>query len=234
MQRYVDLTIIATKMPDKKEEMNLLFIINNGLIDENGAKDIVDSLFKNKKIQPLILVAFKGTTGDYGLEEMKELDTKQYKKFNEFVIDELYSFVKKKTIIRKFNSVAICGLGNAALKAFDIAWNNDEKIAKAGLFETYFSNSTTRSDSLMLISIDKLRKRPNLKLWLTANNADSPVLQFKKSMDGKKSIGECTIATSKNAKIERHTNLAAFLGWAFQDNLFYSCNTACTTTLFYF
>jgi hypothetical protein len=25
LQRYVDITVIATKMPDKKEEMNLLF-----------------------------------------------------------------------------------------------------------------------------------------------------------------------------------------------------------------
>ncbi len=215
LQRSVDLTIIATKMPDKKEEMNLLLLINNDLIDESEAKEILDSLYKNKKIQPIILVGFKGTKGDYGLEEMEVPEIKQYKKFNSFVVDELYPFIKKKTVIRKFNSVAISGLGNAALSAFDIAWNNDEKIAKAGLFETDFNNSAYKNDSLTLSSIDKLRKRPNLKLWLTAITSDSSAMQFKNSMDGKKSIEECTVVSASNAMQERHNNFAAFLVWAF-------------------
>ena len=215
LQRYVDLTIIATKMPDKKEEMNLLLLINNDLIDENEAKYIVDSLYKNKKIQPIILVAFKGRNEDYGLEEIEGTETKQYKKFNSFVIDELYPFVKKKTIIRKFNSVAISGLGNAALSVFDIAWNNDEKISKAGMFETDFNNIKQQNDSLTLNSIDKLRKRPNLKLWLTSNVSDSSATQFKNRMGGKKSIEECTVILTSNAMQERHNNFAAFLVWAF-------------------
>ena len=215
LQRSVDLTIIATKMPDKKEEMNLLLLINNDLIDENDAKEILDSLYKNKKIQPVILVGFKGTNGDYGLEEMEIPATKQYKKFNSFVVDELYPFVKKKAIIRKFNSVAISGLGNAALSAFDIAWNNDEKISKVGLFETDFNNSPYKNDSLTLSNIDKLRKRPNLKLWLTANTLDSSAMKFKKSMDGKKSIEECTVVLASNTVQERRNNFAAFLVWAF-------------------
>lgn len=215
LQRFIDLTIIATKMPDKKEEMNLLLLINNDLIDENDAKDIIDSLYKNKKIQPLILVAFKGTKGDYGLEEMAVTESKQHKKFNDFVVDELYPFVKKKTIIRKFNSVAICGLGNAALSAFDIAWNNDEKIAKAGLFETDFNNSAYKNDSLALSNIEKLRKRPNIKLWLTANPSDSFTAQFKNSMDRKKSIEECTVVSTSNTTQQRHKNFASFLVWAF-------------------
>ncbi len=215
LQRYVDLTIIATKMPDKKEEMNLLLLINNDLISNDEAKNIIDSLYKNKKIQPILLVSFAGKEGDYGLEEMEVPQTKQYKKFNNFVVNELYPFIKKKTVIRKFNSVAVAGLGNGALSSFDIAWNNDEKISKAGMFETDFGTSEYKNDSLTLNTIEKLRKRPNLKLWLTANNSDSSVLQFKKSMDGKKSITECTITASENATEQRRNSFASFLVWAF-------------------
>ena len=215
LQRYVDLTIIATKMPDKKEEMNLLLLINNELIDDDEAKAIIDSLYKNKKIQPIILVSFKGIKENYGLAEMETIEAKQSKKFNEFVINELYPFVKKKAVIRKFNSVAIGGLGNAALNAFDLAWNNDEKISKAGMFVTDFSIAANKNDSLTLTTIEKLRKRPKIKLWLTSNSIDSSIIQFKNCMDGKKSIEECLIVTTSNSMQARRNDFASFLVFAF-------------------
>jgi hypothetical protein len=185
------------------------------LIDENVAKNIVDSLYKNKKILPVVLVSFKGTRGDYGLVEIEIPQAKHYKKINEFVVGELYPFVKKKTIIRKFNSFAIVALGYASLSAFDIAWNNDEKIAKAGMFETDFNNPQYENNSLVLNSIDKLRKRPNLKLWLTAGSSNSSATQFKNSMDRKKDIEEGTVISTSNATQKRNNNFALFLVWAF-------------------
>ncbi len=215
LQRSVDITIIATKMPDKKEEMNLLLLINNDLVDENEAKDIVDSLYKNKKIQPVILISFKGTKGDYGLEELQIPLAKQYKKFNAFVVNELYPFVKKKTTIRRFNSVAIVGSEKAALAAFDIGWNNDEKIEKVGMLETDFSNQALANDSLTLSAINSLRKRPNLRFWQTSGMSDSAAVQFKNNMAGRKSIQESRLLITPNSIDERNKNFAAFLVWAF-------------------
>ena len=210
LQRYVDLTIVTTAMPDKKEEMNLLLFNDSKYLDTTRAKKIIDSLYKKKRIQPLLLVAMSGLQGDYGLEESEETKANQYKKYNEFVIDELYPFIKKKTVIRKFNTVAICGFGASAISSFDIAWNNDEKIGMAGMFEPAFVKAS--NDSSVLQTIEGLRKRPNLKMWIAANPNDSSSLYFKNIMDSRKSISECTLIATGMSNDEDFTT---FLLWAF-------------------
>ena len=210
LQRYVDLTIVTTAMPDKKEEMNLLLFNDSKYLDSTRAKKIIDSLYKKKQIQPLLLVAMSGQQGDYGLEESEETKANQYKKYNEFVINELYPFVKKKTVIRKFNTVAICGFGASAISSFDIAWNNDEKIGMAGMFEPAFVKAS--NDSSVLQTIEGLRKRPNLKMWIAANPNDSSSLYFKNIMDSRKSISECTLIATGMSNDEDFTT---FLLWAF-------------------
>ena len=211
IQRYVDLTIVATAMPDKKQEMNLLLFNDSKWLVKTRAKEIIDSLYKKKKIQPLLLVAINGMQSDYGLEETDIKKAKQYKKYNDFVINELYPFVKKKTVIRKFNTVAICGFGVSALSSFDIAWNNDEKVGMVGMFKPSFSS--TKSDSTILKTIEGLRKRPNLKIWIAANQADSSTLLFKNIMDNKKSITECSLIATN--EVGADADFATFLLWAF-------------------
>lgn len=211
LQRYVDLTIITTAKPDKKEDMNLLLFNDSKYLETTRAKEIIDSLYKKKKIQPMLLVAMRGQQGDYGLEESDKIQAKQHKKYNEFVINELYPFVKKKTVIRKFNTVAICGFGASAISSFDIAWNNDEKIGMAGMFEPAFIK--TLNDSSILQTIEGLRKRPNLKIWIAANQSDSATLHFKSMMDKKKSIAECSLTANNDAR--QDADFAAFLLWAF-------------------
>ena len=57
LQRYVDLTILTTAMPDKKQEMNLLLFNDSKWLEKTRAKEIIDSLHKKNKIQPVLLVA---------------------------------------------------------------------------------------------------------------------------------------------------------------------------------
>ena len=214
LQRYVDLTIITTAIPNKKEEMNLLLFNDSKWLDKTRAKEIIDSLHKKKKIQSLLVVAVGGLQKDYGLQETESENAKQFKKYNEFIIDELYPFVKKKTVIRKFNSVGICGFGQSAVSGFDIAYNNDEKIALAGMFDPTFSNSPA-GDSIILQNINGLRKRPTLKIWMFSNSSDSSSINFKKIMDAKKSITECTLVTNTDNGRSSAENFAAFLLWAY-------------------
>ena len=211
LQRYVDLTIVTTAMPDKKENMNLLLFNDSKYLEKTRAKEIIDSLYKKKKIQLLLLVGMSGQQSDYGLEETDNSKAKQYKKYNEFVVNELYPFIKKKTVIRKFNAIAICGFGSAAISSFDIAWNNDEKIGMVGMFEPSFTS--TKSDSAILQTITRLRKRPNLKIWIAADQADSSTLLFKNMMDNKKSITECSLIASN--EVGADIDFTAFLLWAF-------------------
>jgi hypothetical protein len=216
MQRKVPITIISTKMPDKKEDMNLLLFSNSSLLEQVRAKKIIDSLVKDKLIQPLILVAFDGNESDYGIEESNVPAAKQYKKFNEFVVDELLPYIKKHAVIRKFNSVALCGFKNAAISAFGIAWKNDEKIQKIGMFSPNFSMNDDATFQLLQTS----KKRPKLDIFVVANGLDSSTIKFKTILDSKASITECKLVQPNFGETEMKakptmTNFADFLVWAF-------------------
>ena len=214
LQRHVPLTIITTAMPNKKEQMNLLLFNNPELLEDVRAKKIIDSLFKEKLIQPLTLVAFEGKSGDYGLEEANIAAAKQYKKFNEFIINELYPFIKKKVVVRKFNSVAICGFGESAICAFDIAWNHDDKIQKVGMFlPTTMVNDTTTFET-----IAALRKRPNIKIWITDDgNYDSSIIKMHQLISYKNNTTKAVLinAPSSSSHSLKKYNFVEFLLWTF-------------------
>jgi enterochelin esterase-like enzyme len=216
LQRKMPITIISTKMPDKKEDMNLLLFSNSSLLEEVGAKKIIDSLVKEKLIQPLLLVAFEGNKSDYGIEEANIPEAKQYKKMNDFVINELLPYIKKHAVIRKFNLVAMCGFQNAATSAFDIAWNNDEKIQKVGMFNPNFSMN---ADDAAYQLLQTSRKRPKLDFYISSKGLDSSEIKFKIMMDAKASITDCTLI-QPNLNEEMKTkqtmrDFAKFLVWAF-------------------
>lgn len=79
LQWYVDHSSVTTAIPDKKEEMNLLLFNDSKWPEKTRAKEILDSLYKKKKIQPLLLVAMSGQQSDYGLKECDEKEAKNYK-----------------------------------------------------------------------------------------------------------------------------------------------------------
>ncbi len=217
LQRKMPITIISTKMPDKKEDMNLLLFSNRNLLDDVRAKEIIDSLIKDKLKQPLMLVAFEGNKSDYGIEEANVPEVKQYKKFNEFVVNELFPYIKKHAVIRKFNSVAMCGFQNASLSAFDIAWNNDEKVQKIGMFSPNFSKG---ADDAIFQLLQTSRKRPKLNIFVAANGIDSSEIKFKAILDSKSSITDCTLLQPNLSETEIKAkptmrNFAEFLVWAF-------------------
>ena len=111
-------------------------------------KEIIDSLYKKKLIQPLVVV---GINSDNRMQEYGIADNPDYKnngtdaaKYSAFVYDELYFFIKKKTGVRKFNSITIAGCSLGGLSAFDIAWDHADRIDKVGVFSGYkiFSSTT--------------------------------------------------------------------------------------------
>ncbi len=219
LQRHVPLTIITTPMPNKKEEMNLLLFNNNSLAESTRAKKIIDSLYKLKQIQPLMLVAFDGKQEDYGLEEDDSKLSKEYKQYNKFIDDELYPFVKKKAVIRKFNSVAVCGFMDASLSAFDVAFNDDNKFQLVGMFSPLFAYGDNDNASTLQI-IQSLKKRPTIKLYVEDSGLDSSAIKFQQIMASKQSITECKLIPQETGdvvlkKMPTIRNFAAFLLWAF-------------------
>ena len=183
LQRHVKLTIINTPVPDDKNSFNLLLLNDGQDIAKLRIKEIIDSLYKKKLIQPLVVIAI------YTSDRMKELgiaDYPDYKnngadaaKYSAFVDNELYAFIKKKTGVRKFNSITIAGCSLGGLAAFDIAWDHADRIDKVGVFSGSFwyrdkdasdADYSDDEDRLMMNKIRSSRKKPHLKYWFYAGD----------------------------------------------------------------
>ena len=181
LQRQVKLTIISTPMPDDKSELNLLVLNDGQDAVKFRVKDIVDSLYKKKIIQPLLIVCI--TAGDrmkeFGVSEQPDFINRGDKADNyaAFIDDELYAFTKKKAGVRKFKTVVLAGCSLGGLSAFDIAWNHADKIDKVGVFSGSFwwrdkddkaADYSDEKNRIMLSKIRSSRKKPHLQYWFYA------------------------------------------------------------------
>ena len=185
LQRHVKLTIISTPMPDDKAEMNLLILNDGQEMGQFRVKEIIDSLYKQKLIKPLLAV------GVHAGDRMKEYGVAGYPDFlnrgdkagfyDDFINNELYPFAKKNAGVRKFKSVAIAGCSQGGLSAFDIAWNRADKIDKVGVFSGSFwwrdkddkaADYSDEKNRIMLNKIKASRKKAGLKYWFYAGDKE--------------------------------------------------------------
>lgn len=234
LQRHVTLTIITTPMPDDKTSMNLLLYNNGDEMESLNMQHIIDSLYDDKQLRPLTIVGIHGNAAtEYGMSGLDIPGDKSDKpaKFNEFVIKELYPFIKKKTGIRSFRSIAICGTSRSGINAIDIAWNNADRIQKVGLFSGAFDYADkyrvpgTDSMSLVLEEFRLSRKRPKLQYWFyAANNADNIPYQntgklidilHKKNITGNGDIQFIADPSGSNNIASWRKQFPAFISWAF-------------------
>ena len=185
LQKHIDLTIISTPAPKEKNSFNLLLLNDGQDIEQFRLKEIIDSLYKKELLQPLLVIAIKA------FDRMQEYGVAGYPdylnngtaadKYAAFIDDELIPFVKKKSGVRKFNSITIAGSSLGGLSAFDIAWDHADKIDKVGIFSGSFwyrdkdATDATYSDDKDRLIINKIRssrKRPHLKYWFYAGDAE--------------------------------------------------------------
>ena len=181
LQRQVKLTIITTPMPADKNDLNLLILNDGQAVGQFKVNEIIDSLYKQKLIKPLLVVAV--IAGDrmkeYGVAGYPDYLNRGNKAgyYDDFINNELYPFAKKNATVRKFKSVAIAGCSMGGLSAFDIAWNHADKIDKVGVFSGSFwwrnrdEKAADYSDEKNRIVLNKLkvsRKKPGLKYWFYA------------------------------------------------------------------
>ncbi len=183
LQKHVSITVISTPVPKNKSDFNLLLLNDGQDIEKLRVKKIVDSLYKKKLIKPLIVVGIDAfdRMQEYGVSGKTDYQGNgaSAEKYANFVIGELLPFVKKKSGVRKFNSITIAGCSLGGLSAFDIAWDNADKIDKAGVFSGSFGysdkdkNDSSYSDDKDRLIINKMRssrKRPHLQYWFYAGD----------------------------------------------------------------
>ena len=181
LQKHIELTIISTPPPPEKNSFNLLLLNDGQDIEKLGIEKIIDSLYKKNLLQPLLVVAINAFDriqeyGVAGYPDYKNNGTSA-EKYASFIDDELYPFIKKRTGIRKFNSITIAGCSLGGLSAFDIAWDHADKIDKVGVFSGSFwyrdkdASDAGYSDDKNRIIMNKIRssrKKPHLKYWFYA------------------------------------------------------------------
>lgn len=181
LQEHVKLTIISTPIPDDKSELNLLLLNDGQDVGKLQIKETLTDLVKKKAVQPLVIVAIHAGNREqeYGVAGYPDYKNRGSRadKYAAFIDNELYAYVKKKVGVRKFKSVVIAGSSLGGLSAFDIAWNNADKIDKVGIFSGSFwwrDKDTTapdysdEKDRIMLNYIKSSRKKPHLQYWFYA------------------------------------------------------------------
>jgi enterochelin esterase-like enzyme len=185
LQRDVQITVVNTPMPDDKSELNLLLLNDGQDMDKLQLKEIVDSLYRQKAIAPVVVVAIHAgdRMQEYGVAERPDYEGRGRKAdhYDAFVNNELYPFIKKKAGVRKFKSVVIAGMSLGGLSAFDIGWNHADKIDKIGVFSGSFwwrdkdtkdSSYSDDNNRIMVAKLKASRKKPQQQYWFYAGGAE--------------------------------------------------------------
>lgn len=185
LQRRVKLTIISTPKPDDKTSLNLLILNDGQEIGQFRLKEIIDSLFRKKLIQPILVMAIHAgdRTREYGVRDKPDYLQRGNKAgfYDDFINNELLPYAKKNTGVRKFKTMAIAGCSQGGLSAFDFAWEHANRMDKVGVFSGSFwwrdkdAQAADYSDDknrIMLNKIRSSRKKAALKYWFYAGGQE--------------------------------------------------------------
>lgn len=211
LQKQVELVIISTPVPSDKSDCNLLILNDGQDLEKLRVKWIVDSLWKKKLIKPLLVVGIK-TTGRneiYGVTGIQNYQNqgKSTEKYSNFINNELLSYVKKMAGVRKFNSVIFAGNTLGGLSAFDISWDNWQKIDKVGVFSGSFDlsnlnpadlNYSADKNNILLSKVTSSRKRPKLKYWFYAGSNENSTTRNELSNEQKSTKNLIDLILKKN------------------------------------
>jgi enterochelin esterase-like enzyme len=141
--REVKVDFYLPKNVTDPSEMSLLLINDGQNMEELKLDMILENLFKEDKISPLLCVAIH--TGvqrkmEYGVSSQADYMGRGAKAsfYTSFVIRELLPYIRDNYAIKKFKEKAFTGFSLGALMALDIVWNHPGKFSKAGLFSGSF------------------------------------------------------------------------------------------------
>lgn len=181
LQQKISLTVINTPVPDDHSQLNLL-ILNDGQDAERfRVKAITDSLWKAKAIKPLVIVAVHAgdRMQEYGIAGKPDYEKRGSKAdhYDNFINNELYPYIKKKSGVQKFQSFAIAGCSLGGLSAFDIGFTHSDKIDKIGVFSGSFwwrnkdlkdSSYNNDKNRILIARLKASRKKPAQQYWFYA------------------------------------------------------------------
>ncbi|HEY5393070.1 MAG TPA: alpha/beta hydrolase-fold protein [Hanamia sp.] len=216
LQKHINLSVISTPLPKNKSDLNLLIVNDANLLKEWDIKNVVDTYYSKKLIKPLIIVGVEefDPEQEYGVAGFTENNKGTLAvKYNNFIVNELLPFIKKKSGVTKFNSITIAGSGRSGISAFDIAWENWQIFDRVGYLGDLNHSLKDTDYTLLAQKIAQSRKRPRLQFWLRQNDYTN-MQQIFDILDKKGIQGVSRVGLEEGKDMNPHYDpIFPFLAW---------------------
>lgn len=154
LEREVQLDIYFPTNVLHLPDISLLLINDGQNLVEMGFENILEELYRNDTIAPLLCVGIhcgidrKNEYGTVDILDYKGRGTKAAA-YSYFIFDELIPFVRNTYQVYSFKEKSFCGFSLGALSALDIAWSNPKEFSKVGLFSASLWWRTVNQDDEM-------------------------------------------------------------------------------------
>jgi len=186
LQREVKFDLYFPKQLQNDSAVELLLINDGQNMDELGLSSILEQLYDNGSIQPLVCVAIHAGVDrkmEYGIASQTDYLGRgaRAQAYTSFVLNELLPFVYNKYPTIHFAKKAFAGFSLGGLTAMDIVWNHPDEFSKVGVFSGSFwwrsvdQHSKEYNDGQHRIMQQQIRHgefKPGLKFFFQCGNKD--------------------------------------------------------------
>lgn len=139
LDRIVRLDFYLPVNMEEPEQMSLLLINDGQDLVTMGFSRLLDSLYQQQLIRPLLCVGIH--CGDDRKNEYGMISSPDYKGrgskaalYARFIFEELLPYVYEQYALQTFREKAFAGFSLGGLSALDIVWNHPEVFQKVGVF----------------------------------------------------------------------------------------------------
>lgn len=184
LKREVELEFFVPENLMGNEQLNLLLLNDGQDAAAMGIQQSLNSLYRNFKIEPLVVVAIKSGAErlqEYGVASQPDFLGRGGKAsaYTSFILEELLPFIQVEVEMPINGKRAIAGFSLGGLMAFDLAWNNDNHFDAVGVFSGSFwwrrrdlKDGYTDDDRILHRCIALTKTKPELKFWLMTGTED--------------------------------------------------------------
>ncbi len=186
LQRDVTVDCFLPYHVSDSSELRLLMINDGQNMEEMGFETILEQLYGEKALVPLLCVAIHAGEArkmEYGVSAQPDYLGRGAKApaYTSFIMHELLPFLQQHYHINSFKEKSFAGFSLGGLSALDIVWNHPGEFKKAGVFSgSLWWRSIDQDDAhydddrhrIMHQQIRNGTYHPGLKFFLQCGNKD--------------------------------------------------------------
>jgi enterochelin esterase-like enzyme len=186
LKREVTVDLFVPKNIAGSSEASLLLINDGQNMNELGLENILESLYAENLIKPLVIAAIHAGSSrkiEYGTAIQPDYLGRGARAgdYTQFILQEVLPLLFEKFHDIDFKEKAFAGFSLGGLMALDIVWNHPEKFSKVGVFSgSLWWRSVDDTDEkynddqhrIMHQQIKKGKYHPGLKFFFTTGSLD--------------------------------------------------------------